>query len=251
MITDMYHGANRYAMLEVENCTLDDANDQCAHPLITKNVSELPPDTKYYVRTVGLARSTVLLVQLEDPLSRSVFATKALLDCGATADSFADTEWVRLQRLTTCWLPRPIPVYNVDGTLNDGGSISEEVDLILRFDNHVERITFAVCSLGKTQLILGHTWLAYHNPEVDWCSGSVKMTCCPPGCGLRVHKGSNPKLSQTISTAPPTARTAGTSLTCATVSPTLDDAPSEASVMCDNVTHNTLADGPKGSTSTK
>jgi len=32
----------------------------------------------------------------------------------------------------------PIPVYNVDGTLNEAGSITEVVDLILRYRNHLE-----------------------------------------------------------------------------------------------------------------
>ena len=26
-------------------------------------------------------------------------------------------------------------------------------------------------------------WLAHHNPEVNWRTGEVKMTRCPPECG--------------------------------------------------------------------
>ena len=26
-------------------------------------------------------------------------------------------------------------------------------------------------------------WLAYHNPEIDWRTGEVKMTRCPEECG--------------------------------------------------------------------
>ena len=59
----------------------------------------------------------------------------------------------------------------------------EEVDLLLDFKGHRERITFSICELGKVDVIIGHTWLSRHNPEVDWISGEVKLTRCPPSCG--------------------------------------------------------------------
>ena len=74
----------------------------------------------------------------------------------------------------------PIPVYNVDGTLNEAGSITEVVDLILRYRNHSEQTLFAVTCLGKQKLILGHSWLQKHNLEIDWVTGEVKMSRCPP-----------------------------------------------------------------------
>lgn len=77
-------------------------------------------------------------------------------------------------------------MYNIDGTLNEGGSISEYVDLIMTLDGHTERLRFAVCSLGKTDIILGHLWLAVHNPEINWRTGKVALTRCPPFCGTRV-----------------------------------------------------------------
>jgi len=32
-------------------------------------------------------------------------------------------------------------------------------------------------------VILGMSWLARHNPEIDWRTGEVKMTRCPEECG--------------------------------------------------------------------
>ena len=43
-------------------------------------------------------------------------------------------------------------------------------------------MTFGVVNLGKATLILGHNWLKKHNPEVDWETGKIKMTRCPPAC---------------------------------------------------------------------
>jgi len=37
--------------------------------------------------------------------------------------------------------------------------------------------------LGKTEIILEMPWLAAHNPEINWETGEVKMTRCPPLCG--------------------------------------------------------------------
>ena len=77
-------------------------------------------------------------------------------------------------------LAQPIPVYNVDGTLNEAGSITEVVSLILHYNNHSERMTFCVTNLGTQKLILRHSWLRKHNPEIDWSTGKVKMSRCPP-----------------------------------------------------------------------
>ena len=51
-------------------------------------------------------------------------AVDALLDSGATG-MFIDQEFVKAKNLTTRQLPQPIPLYNIDGTLNDAGSIHE------------------------------------------------------------------------------------------------------------------------------
>ena len=34
----------------------------------------------------------------------------------------------------------------------------------------------------KWMVILGMPWLVYHNPEIDWRIGEVKMTRCPEEC---------------------------------------------------------------------
>ena len=102
------------------------------------------------------------LVDMGHPL-----AVNSLLDSGATG-MFIDVEYVGTQKLQTHPLPHAIPVYNIDGTPNVAGSIKEEVDLICIFGNHSEHATFLVTSLGSMRIILGHTWLVKHNPEIDW-----------------------------------------------------------------------------------
>jgi len=78
-------------------------------------------------------------------------------------------------------------VYNVDGSPNEAGQISEVVDVVLRYKTHSERTFLAVSSLGRQNMILGYTWLKDHNPEVNWQTREVQMNRCPPQCkGYRV-----------------------------------------------------------------
>ena len=111
------------------------------------------------------------------------FALKALLDCGATG-LFIDQAYVQRNHLRTRELRCSIPVYNVDGTLNEAGSIRHIVELVLSYKDHTERAQFAVTNLGNQDLILGLSWLREHNPEVDWQTEEVKMSRCPERCRM-------------------------------------------------------------------
>ena len=111
------------------------------------------------------------------------FTLKALLDCGATG-LFIDQAYVQRNHLRMRKLCRSIPVYNVDGTLNEAGSICHIVELVLSYKDHTERAQFAVTNLGNQDLILGLSWLREHNPEVDWQTEEVKMSRCPERCRM-------------------------------------------------------------------
>jgi hypothetical protein len=107
--------------------------------------------------------------------------TQALIDCGA-AGCFIDIEWAKLNNIPTRPLMNPIPVYNVDGTANDAGMITDITDVVLRYENHSEHTQLAVTRLGKQSMILGYNWLRNHNPEINWQTKDVKMSRCPQQC---------------------------------------------------------------------
>lgn len=66
-------------------------------------------------------------------------------------------------------LPHPIPIWNVDGTPNSGGSITAH-----RVD--------AITDIGSHDLILGFPWLQSHNLEINWETCAVSMTRCLAQC---------------------------------------------------------------------
>ena len=103
---------------------------------------------------------------------------KALLDSRVTG-SFIDRDFVRSKEINTRTLSRNIPVFNVDGSPNEAGQISEVVDVLLHYKTYSERMLLAVSRLGKQSLILGYNWLKDHNPKVDWEKEEVEMTRCP------------------------------------------------------------------------
>ena len=62
---------------------------------------------------------------------------KALIDSGAMG-LFIDIHYMQSKNLKTQRLPRAIPVYNVDGTPNEEGHITEVIDLIVQYKDHLE-----------------------------------------------------------------------------------------------------------------
>jgi hypothetical protein len=108
-------------------------------------------------------------------------ATESMVNTGMNRD-FINQDFVNRMGLPTCKLVQPIPVYNVDGTPNEAGSINEVVDMVMSYNGHSEHILLAVTQLGKQSMILRFTWLKKHNPEMDFWTQSVKMSRCLPQC---------------------------------------------------------------------
>ena len=56
---------------------------------------------------------------------------------------------------------------------------------------HKEKVTFEICNLGKVNLIIGYTWLKKYNPEINWNTGEIKFTRCPPECNMAKQERKN------------------------------------------------------------
>ena len=80
--------------------------------------------------------------------------------------------------------PSPIPVSNIDGFPNKASSIWDVANMVLHHKGHSKQVQFAVTRLSKQKLILRYSWLWKHNPEINWETKEVKMSCCSSGCTM-------------------------------------------------------------------
>ena len=89
---------------------------------------------KLVIRSLELdAKCIMLLIHLKTTDTMEETSTEAMVDTGATGN-FIDQDFVIRAKLPTHKLSQPIPVYNVDGTLNEAGSIRKVVDMIMTYD---------------------------------------------------------------------------------------------------------------------
>src|SRR5258708_6535678 len=148
-----------------------------------ESVSLLPPTVtppSIYVLSKS-AHTLDMSIELRTTTSLCSISTSALLDSGATG-MFVNQAFAQKHKLETCPLPNPVPVLNIDGTPNENRSITEEVEVILQYGQHPEKACLAVANLRQQTVIIRHSWLTHHNPEVDWACQSVTMSRCPPEC---------------------------------------------------------------------
>ena len=63
---------------------------------------------------------------------------------------------------------KPRTMWNVDGTHNRAGIITDFVDLQVRCGSETKDMKFLVTDLGEDDVILGYPWLAAFQPNIDW-----------------------------------------------------------------------------------
>ena len=137
---------------------------------------------KFIIATTEVTPDSLKLkVEIETTDTAEKRSITALVDSGATGE-FIDRQYAKSCQLNLMKLTQLIPVYNVDGTPNKAGLITEVVNPLLCYKNHSEQTTFCVTNLGKQKLLLRHSWLHKHNPKINWVKGEVKMSRCPPHC---------------------------------------------------------------------
>src|SRR5258707_50610 len=176
------------------------SNERKVTPREIKKPLAVVPPPAIYVLSKNSPHSLNIQVKLTSLASVSM---SMLLDSGATG-MFINQSFVQKHQLETTPLPQPILIHNVDSSPNENGSVMEEVHVTLRFRRHSKRAHLAVANLRQQIVIIGHSWLTLHNPEVDWVSQKVSMTRCPPSCNGRVLPKSDLPLQKP--TAPPPFR---------------------------------------------
>jgi len=100
--------------------------------------------------------------------------------CSTLEENFVLCSWPKGMSIWS--ISRLILVYNMDGSPNEAGQISEVVNIVLHYKTHSERTLLAVSSLRKQSMILSYTWLKDHNLKVNWKTREVQMNQCPSRC---------------------------------------------------------------------
>jgi len=105
-----------------------------------------------------------------------------LLDSRATG-LVISLEFVKKQRFKIKKIRRPIYIRNVNSIFNKKGLIEYIVEVNIFYKEHRERTEIDMIKGQKWNVILGISWSAYHNPEINWKTEEVKITRCPKKCG--------------------------------------------------------------------
>ena len=92
---------------------------------------------------------------------------RILVDSGGT-DNFIDPQLITRLRLGTRQLEQPRKIWNIDGTNNQVGMLTQYVDLSVQTGKWEETMRFLITSLGNEDLILGYPWLTTSEPQFNW-----------------------------------------------------------------------------------
>ena len=121
-----------------------------------------------------ILRKVWLDIRIEKVNTHEDVTMKALLDSNAIK-IFIDREMAKKHGFKMK-LERPLKVKNIDRTENSRGNIMYQVKVNIFYKNYVEKIKIDVCNLGKTEVILGMSWLQVHNLKINWEIEEMKIT---------------------------------------------------------------------------
>ena len=142
-----------------------------------------------------LASLTDILTVFNRPINKNSFTipikikeknveTETLIDSRAEGN-FIDQNYARTLTLLLQNLTKPIPVLNVDGTLNKKGTIKHYVNLNLDIFGQKQMIHLLVTGLGKQKMIPGFPWLQKHNPIINWQTRTFEWQHTPQKMNFR------------------------------------------------------------------
>ncbi len=96
-----------------------------------------------------------------------------LANSGAT-DNFICQQL--LKRLQISYIPvqNPIKIWNVNGTHNQGGTITHYTNLQVQMGTESKILHFLITNLGWDKVILGYPWFTTFEPKIQWREATLE-----------------------------------------------------------------------------
>ena len=82
-------------------------------------------------------------------------------------------------KLGTQKLPQACKIWNIDGSLNKGGLLTDYINLEVQTKNERKIMCFLVTDLGGEDIILGYPWLATFEPPITWGTATIDISSLP------------------------------------------------------------------------
>jgi len=101
-----------------------------------------------------------------------------LINSGAT-DNFINSQLLKRLWISSLPTDQPIKIWNVDGTLNQDGSITHYMDLQVRTGEAIHVLRFLITNLGKDEVILGYPWFTAFEPKMRWKDATLEEAYQP------------------------------------------------------------------------
>jgi hypothetical protein len=128
--------------------------------------------------THQLWNSWLIIMPVSLRTSYSMADKKALVDSGAT-NNFIHPRFAERMRLGTKKLTQPRKIWNIDGTQNKGGLLTEYIDLDVQTKHIHKEMRFLVTDLGGEDIILGYPWLSTFEPQIMWRTATINVSALP------------------------------------------------------------------------
>ena len=106
-------------------------------------------------------------------------ADKQILVDSVATDNFIHPWLIWQLGLGTQHLTQERKIWNIDGTANKAGMISEFINLHVQTEGRTKQMRFLITDLGTEDLILGYPWLAVFKPKFKWRDSSIDIKYLP------------------------------------------------------------------------
>ena len=102
-------------------------------------------------------------------------STRIFINCGANINCI-DYNFAKKHKVNLRKLEKPLPVNNIDGTLNKKGQVTHIASFFIKIGGIIHKETFHTMKCGKDNLILGLPWLNRINPQINWKNKHIEIS---------------------------------------------------------------------------